>query len=142
LKCLFSTTLEVGEETEANGGHRGDRTLNQTRSRFDQMRPVQQSGARVLGFATGASGHSRDRRVRSGAQRSRAWRRTDRTCGASGHSRSDASGHDGSSLDRDWMLALSRPVVAWSVSGHVVARAVAVRTCASGRLSGASGHCV
>jgi hypothetical protein len=55
-----------------NGGHRGDRTLHRTRSWFDRTCPVsstQQSGARVLGFATGASGHLRDRHVRSGAQR-------------------------------------------------------------------------
>jgi hypothetical protein len=36
VKCLFSTALEVGKETEANGGHCGDRTLHRTRSRFDQ----------------------------------------------------------------------------------------------------------
>jgi hypothetical protein len=30
---------------------------------------MQQSDARVLGFTTGVSGHSRDRHVRSGAQR-------------------------------------------------------------------------
>jgi hypothetical protein len=36
----------------------------------------QQSGARVLGFATGASGHSRDRRVRSGAQKELRFART------------------------------------------------------------------
>jgi hypothetical protein len=145
LKCLFSTTPEVGEETEANGGHRGDRTLNRTRSQFDRTRPVssmRQSGARVLGFTTGVSGPSRNWSVWSGAQRRSAWRRTNRTRGASGHTRSDASGRDGSSLDRDRMLALSRPVIAWSSSGHVVARAGAVRTCASGRLSGASGRCV
>jgi hypothetical protein len=68
LKCLFSTTPEVGKETETNGGHRGDRTW----SWYDRTRPVstlQQLGARVLEFATGASGHSRDRRVLSGAQR-------------------------------------------------------------------------
>jgi hypothetical protein len=35
LKQLFSTTPEVRKETEANGGHSGDRTLNRTRSRFD-----------------------------------------------------------------------------------------------------------
>jgi hypothetical protein len=72
LKCLFSTTPEVRKETEANGGHRGDRTLHRTWSRYDWTRPVsttQQSGARVLGFATGTSGHSWDRRVRSGDQR-------------------------------------------------------------------------
>jgi hypothetical protein len=70
LKCLFSTTPEVGEETKANEGHRGDRTLHRTRSWFDRTRPVsstQQSCAGVLGFATGVSGHSRDRHVRSGA---------------------------------------------------------------------------
>jgi hypothetical protein len=75
LKCLFSTTPKVGKETEANGGHRGDRT----RSRYDRTRPVsttQQSGVRVLGFATGASGHSRDRRVRSGVQRELRFART------------------------------------------------------------------
>jgi hypothetical protein len=72
LKRLFSTTPEVGKETEANGGHSGDRT----RSRFDRTRPVsstQQSGARVLGFTTGVSGPSRNRSVRSSTQRSRAW---------------------------------------------------------------------
>jgi hypothetical protein len=72
LKCLFSTTPEVEKETKANVGHRGDRTLHRTRSRCDRTRPVsttQQSGARVLGFATGASSHSQDRRVRSGTQR-------------------------------------------------------------------------
>jgi hypothetical protein len=40
LKRLFSTTPEVREETETKGGHRGDRTLDQTWSLFDQMRPV------------------------------------------------------------------------------------------------------
>jgi hypothetical protein len=72
LKCLFSTSSEVEKETEVNGGHSGDRTLHRTRSRYDRTCPVsttQQSDAWVLGFATGASGHSRDRRVRSGDQR-------------------------------------------------------------------------
>jgi hypothetical protein len=76
LKRLFSTTQEVRKEMEANGGHSGDRMLNRMRSQFDRTRPVsstQQSGARVLGFATGASGPSRNRSVWSGTQRSRAW---------------------------------------------------------------------
>jgi hypothetical protein len=34
------TMTEVREETEANGGHRGDQTLDRTRSRFDRTRPV------------------------------------------------------------------------------------------------------
>jgi hypothetical protein len=45
VKCLFSTVPEVRKETEANGGHCGDRT-----------RPVssqQLPGARVLGFLIG-----------------------------------------------------------------------------------------
>jgi hypothetical protein len=76
LKLLFSTTSEVGKETEANGGHQGDQTLHRTWSRFDRTRPVsstQQSGARMLGFATSASGPSQNRSIRSGTQRSRAW---------------------------------------------------------------------
>jgi hypothetical protein len=28
VKCLFATASEVGKETEANGGHCGDRTLH------------------------------------------------------------------------------------------------------------------
>jgi hypothetical protein len=69
LKCLFSTMPEVGEETEANGGHWGDRTLDRTWSRFDRMHPVSstwQLGGRVFGFATGASGPSWNRSDRSG----------------------------------------------------------------------------
>jgi hypothetical protein len=118
VKRLFSTVPKVREEMEANGGHRGDRTW----SRFDRMRPVsstQQSGVRVLGFATGVSDPSWNQSVRLGTQRSIAWQRADRTRGASGHTRSDVSGSDGSSLDRDWMLALSRPVVSWSVSSRL-----------------------
>jgi hypothetical protein len=67
VKCLFSTAPEVRKETEANDGHYGDQTLH--RSRFDRTRPVssqQLSGARVLGFPTGASGLSRNQSVRSG----------------------------------------------------------------------------
>jgi hypothetical protein len=73
VKHLFSTTPEAEIfsksswiETEANGGHWGDRT----RSRHDRTRPVSDSSslARGLGFSTGASGHSWDQRVRSGAR--------------------------------------------------------------------------
>jgi hypothetical protein len=76
LKSLFSTTPEVGKETEANGGHRGDRTLHRTRSRYDRTRPVSIAQTRVLGFATGVSGHSRDWRVQSGAQKELRFART------------------------------------------------------------------
>jgi hypothetical protein len=68
LKCLFSTTPKVGKETEANGGHRGDRTLHRTRSWYDRTRPVSTAQTRVLGFVTGVSSHSQDQRVRSCTQ--------------------------------------------------------------------------
>jgi hypothetical protein len=42
----------------------------------------------------------------------------------SDHARSDAFGRGRILLDSNRTLALSRPVVAWSASGHVVARAV------------------
>jgi hypothetical protein len=113
VKCLFSTTPEVEKETEANGGHCGDRTLHRTWSRLDQrVRSVHSVSAprvsdRTLVWpdqrvrsvhlcaeakrATGASGPSQDRRVRSGIQRGREQRSGDRTHDASGHVRSDAS---------------------------------------------------
>jgi hypothetical protein len=56
------------------------------------------------------------------------WRDAIGHDGASGHVRPDASGHDGSSLDRDQTLALSRPVVAWSASGRCIAGAGAMRS--------------
>jgi hypothetical protein len=113
LKRLFSTMPEVRKETEANGGHQDDRTLHRTRSRFDQTCPVsstQQSGAWMLGFATGASGPSPNRSVRSGTQKSRAWWGADRTRGVFGHVRSDASGRGGSSLDSNRASGAVRPV--------------------------------
>jgi hypothetical protein len=51
LKSLFSTTPEVEKETEANGGHRGDRTLHRTRSWYDRTCLVSTAQTRVLGFA-------------------------------------------------------------------------------------------
>jgi hypothetical protein len=48
LKRLFSTTPEVRKETEANGGHRGDRTLNWTWSLHDRMCPVSVQRLRVF----------------------------------------------------------------------------------------------
>jgi hypothetical protein len=108
-----------------------------------RVRSVQRSSqARGLGFATGAFGHSRDQSIRSGTQRNSAWRRAERTRGASGHTRSDASGHERSLLDSNRTLTLSRPVVVLSTSGRCV---VGARHCAfgaSGRLSSVSGHCI
>jgi hypothetical protein len=85
VKCLFSTVPEVRKETEANGGHRDDRTLDQTRSLYDRTRPVSIQRLRVFQF-------------------------DDRTRIASGHCRPDASGRSGSLLDSNRMLALWCPV--------------------------------
>jgi hypothetical protein len=85
LKRLVSTTSEVRKETEANGGHRGDRTLDRTRSLFDRTRLVNVQCLRVFQF-------------------------DDRTRSASGHCRPDASGRSGSLLDSNWTLALWRLV--------------------------------
>jgi hypothetical protein len=85
LKRLFSTTPKVRKETEANGGHRGDRTLNRARSLVDRTRPVSVQRLRVFQF-------------------------DDRMCSASGHCRPDASDHSGSLLDSNRTLALWRPV--------------------------------
>jgi hypothetical protein len=85
LKRQFSTTPEVGKETEANGGHRGDRTLNRTRSLFDRTRPVSVQRLRVFLFLIGRGG-------------------------AFDHCRSDVSGRLGSLLDSNRTLALWRPV--------------------------------
>jgi hypothetical protein len=77
VKRLFSTTPDaeifsksLWIETEANGGHWGDRTLNWTRSQHDRTRPVSDNSslARRLEYFTDASGHSWNRRVRSGAR--------------------------------------------------------------------------
>jgi hypothetical protein len=81
VKYLFSSAPEVGKETEANGGHRGDRTLDRTRSLYDQTRPVS-------------------------VQRLRVFQIDDRTRNAFGHCQSDASGHSGSLLDSNRTLAL------------------------------------
>jgi hypothetical protein len=48
VKCLFSTAPEVEKETEANGGHRGDRTLDLTRSLYDRTRLVSVQHLRVF----------------------------------------------------------------------------------------------
>jgi hypothetical protein len=68
LKRLFSTMPEVGKETEANGGHRGDRTLDRTRSLFDQTRQVSAQCLRVFRFFDRTRWHIRSQstgRIRS-----------------------------------------------------------------------------
>jgi hypothetical protein len=108
VKCLFSTTPEVGKETEANGGHRGDRTLDRARSLYDRTRPVSVQRLHVFQFA-------------------------DRTRSASGHCRPDASGRSGSLLDSNWTLALWR-LVSSTVRPIAVSLCATQATRASGRI--------
>jgi hypothetical protein len=70
---------------ETNEGHRGDRTLDRTRSLFGRTRPVSVQRLRMFLFLI----------VRGGV---------------SGHCRSDVFGHSGSLLDSNRTLALWRPV--------------------------------
>ena len=149
LKSLFSTTPEVGKETEANGGHRGDRTLHRTRSWYDRTRPVSTAQTRVLGFVTGASGQSRDRRVRSCAQ----WdlqntRMIGRAARPVTHDRTrpivegaywtlTGRGHC-----RVRSLRGARPVVTSRARDAVRSVRPVIRSSASGRLTGASGRCL
>jgi hypothetical protein len=88
------------------------------------------------------------RRVRSLAGPVRPVRRlegttvckVDRTWCASGHVRPDTSGRDGSLLDSNQTLALSRPVVVWSASGRCFAGARRYALGVSGRLGSMSGR--
>jgi hypothetical protein len=153
LKCLFSTTPEVGKETEANGGHRGDRT----RSWYDRTRPVSTAQTRVLGFVTDASGHSRDRCIRSVTQRNLQFARTigravrpvthDRTRpiveGAywtqTGHGnyrvRSLRGARPVITSRARGAVRSARPVIDWSASGHSrPARPVVLRSASGHRI--------
>jgi hypothetical protein len=101
LKRLFSLRRKSKKETEANGGHRDDRTLNRTRSLHDRTRPVS-------------------------VQRLRVFHLDDRTRSAFGHSRSDTFGRSGSLLDSNRTLALSRP--AFSPTRTVIVLSCAAQT--------------
>jgi hypothetical protein len=83
--------------------------------------------ARELGFCTGTSDHSRDQRVRSGAQRV-----------YSSHGRSDAAARpvtfdrtrpvtSGPLLDSNRTPGVTRPVSSSSASGHVVSNTIQQR---------------
>jgi hypothetical protein len=52
VKRLFSTAPKVGKETEANGGHCGDRMLHRTRSRYDRTCLVSSIRSARLGLMT------------------------------------------------------------------------------------------
>jgi hypothetical protein len=93
LKQLFSTTPEVREETEANGGHRGDRTLDRTRSLFDRTNLVSAQGLRAPRSSDRTWWRVRSQsteRVRSvwvliGLKLNAGTKASGATCSASGH---------------------------------------------------------
>jgi hypothetical protein len=93
LKRLFSTTLEVGEETEANGGHNCDRTLDRTRSLCDRTRPVSVQRLRVSRLSdrtrwrvrSQSTGRVRLVRVLTGLQPDACTVVSGATCSSSGH---------------------------------------------------------
>jgi hypothetical protein len=93
LKWLFSTTPEVGKETEANGGHRSDRTLDRTRSLFDWTRPVSVQRLRVFQFSdrtrwrvrSQSTGRVRSVWVLTGLQPDAGTKASGATCSASDH---------------------------------------------------------
>jgi hypothetical protein len=131
VERLFSTTpkAEIFSksswiETETNGGHWCDQTLNRTRSRHVRTRPVSDNSsmAHGLGFITGTYGHSLDRRVRSGA------RGTTNTKG-----RSDASGRVWMLTGIDQTLSLWHPISLSGTSDRVVSNANQWRPDASAR---------
>jgi hypothetical protein len=124
VKCIFSTTSEAEIfsksswiETEANGGHWGDRTLNRTWSWHDWTRLV--SGSSCLAWDARASHRRVQSSPRGTAMHTRSIGRGD----ASGHDRPDASGHEWVLTRIDRTLALWHPVSSSSASGRVVSNA-------------------
>jgi hypothetical protein len=124
VKCIFSTTSEAEIfsklswiETEANGGHWGDRTLNQMWSRHDWTRLV--SGSSCLAWDARAS----HRCVWSSPRGTTMHARLIGHGGASGHDRPDASGREWVLTRIDRTLALWHLVSSSSTSGRMVSNA-------------------
>jgi hypothetical protein len=133
LKRLFSTTSEVEKETEANGGHRGDRTLDRTRSLFDRMRPVNVQRLHVSRLSDRTRWRVRSlstKRVRSfreltGLQSDAGTVASDQFYGASGRCFvercSGLTSASGPLRDQRVRSILARPVHATSASGRCFA---------------------
>jgi hypothetical protein len=136
VKCLFSTMLEAEIfsksswiETEMNGGHWSDRTLNLTRSRLTGC--VRSVAAAVrcgsLGFCTSASGQAPE------GQRTRRidWTRW--------RVRSRLTGHVWSCLDAYWNRPDAGSMVSDQFKQCVRSRGQQRESVVTGRL-GASDH--
>jgi hypothetical protein len=130
LKRLFFTTPEVEKETEANGGHRGDQTLDRTRSLFDLTRPVSVQRLHVSQLFDRTRWHVRSlstRRVQSfrelpGLQPDAVTIASGQFCSASGRCFivccSGLTSASGPLRDQRVRSSFARSVVAWSASGR------------------------
>jgi hypothetical protein len=101
------------DQTEANGCHRGDRTLDRTRSLFDRTRPVSVQRLHVFQLFDQTLDRTWslfDRTRSVSVQRLRVFQLFDRMRNASGHSRPDVSGLSRSLVDSNRTRALWRPV--------------------------------
>jgi hypothetical protein len=126
LKRLFSTTLEVRKETEANGGHRSDRTLDRMRSLFDRTRPVSVQRLREFQFVDRMRSASGRRGSLLDSNRMRAlWRPVSspaRPVPVSLEHDSDLTSASGQLQDRRVRSIPACPVVATSASGWCFAK--------------------
>jgi hypothetical protein len=128
VETTFSTMPEVGKETEANGGHRGNRTLDQTRSLFDRTCPVSVQLLRVFRFfdrtrwrvRSQSTGHVRSIWELTGLQPDTDTVASGQFCSASGHyfvvCCSGLTSTSGPLRDQRVRSSFARPVVAWSTS--------------------------
>jgi hypothetical protein len=133
LKRLFSTTPEVRKETEANGGHRGDRTLDRTRSLFDRTRPVSVQLLRVFRFLdrtrwrvrSQSIGHVRSMRELTGLQSDADTVASGQFCSASGRCFIvrclGLTSVSGLLLDQRVRSSFARLVITWDASGQCFA---------------------
>jgi hypothetical protein len=129
LKQLFSTMSEVGKETETNGGHRSDRTLDRTRSLFDRTCLASVQRLRVSQFFDRTRWNVRSlstERIRSlreltGLQPNAGTVASGQFCSASGRCFvvrcSGLTSASGPLRDQRVRSSFTRPVVATSASG-------------------------
>jgi hypothetical protein len=137
-KRLFSTTPEVRNQTEANGGHNGDRTLDRTRSLFDRTHPVSVQPLRVFRFfdrtrwcvRSQSTGHVRSIRELTGLQPGAGTMASGQFCSVSGHyfvvRCSGLTSVSGPLRDQRVRSSFARPVVAWSAFDRCFTRVAVV----------------
>jgi hypothetical protein len=122
LKRLFYTMPEVGNRTEANGGHSGDRT----RSLFDRTRPVSVQRLRVFRFVDRTRWRVRSIRELTGLQPDAGTVASSQFSSAFGRCFvvrcSGLTSASGPLWDQRVRSSFARPVVAVAKPGKLVAR--------------------